>query len=224
MIKQVWDAFVNTSQLKYEEKIRLKISARKGTIKSMVITVSETSGIKCQVGDFSLLVDSPSGRRGSLILKTKSELPIDSFVQQEIIYGPGEYEISGVRVRGVSLPNGPNPDKKTIKSTYVVEFEGIKLAFLTEISAIPPEEALDKLGEVDILFLSVDTKKVKPKQITSLIKQLDPSIVISTTDKTAKMLAEEMGQKVKPEERLIIKRKDFVKEDIANKLVWLRTK
>jgi hypothetical protein len=183
----------------------------------MVITVSETAGIKCQVGDFSLLVDAPSGRKGSLILETKSELPVDTFTPAETIYGPGEYEISGVRVLGFPVP-GEHNGKNTIKSTYTVEL-GLK-----DISSASPEEMLDKLGEVDILFLSVDTRKLNPKQTISLIKQLDPSVIIPVSEKTAKMLADEMGQKIKAEEKLVIKRKDLVSGDMSNKLIWLKTK
>ena len=62
----------------------------------MVITVSDSAGIRCQAGEFSLLVDSPPKRKGNLILKTRSELPIDSFISDGTIFGPGEYEISGV--------------------------------------------------------------------------------------------------------------------------------
>lgn len=188
----------------------------------MVITVTDSAGIKCQVGDFSLLIDSPSGKKGNLILKTRTEMPVDSFSSPEVIYGPGEYEISGVRVRGVLLPE--DSDKGLIRSMYTVRLEGMNLAFFLNISATPPEDSLDRLGDVDILFVSADTKKFKPKQITALIKQIDPSIVIPITEKIAKVLSEEMGQKVRAEEKLVIKRKDLVKEDIANKLVWLKTK
>ena len=188
----------------------------------MVITASESAGIKCQVGDFSLLIDSPSGKKGNLILKTRTEIPVDSFSSPEVIYGPGEYEISGVRVRGVLLSE--NSNNEMLKSMYTARLEGMNLAFFLDISASPPEDSLDRLGEVDVLFISADTKKLKPKQITALIKQIDPSIVIPITDKTAKVLSEEMGQKIKAQEKLVIKRKDLIKEDIANKRVWLKKK
>jgi len=188
----------------------------------MVITASEDAGVKCQVGDFSLLVNSPSKKKGNLILKTETKMPIDSFNSQEVIFGPGEYEISGVRVRGIGLSAESNKD--TIRSIYTVELEGMRLAFFLNLSKEIPEKALDKLGEVDVLFISAETKQIKTKQLISLIKQIDPSIVIPTDDKTAKVLSEEMGQKLKAQEKLVIKRKDLTKEDIANKLIWLRTK
>ena len=149
-------------------------------------------------------------------------MPVDSFSSPEVIYGPGEYEISGVRVRGVLLPGSSN--NGVLKTMYTARLEGMSLAFFLDISINPPEDTLDRLGEIDVLFISADTKKMKPKQITALIKQIDPSIVIPMTDETAKVLSEEMGQKVKAQEKLVIKRKDLIKEDIANKLVWLKTK
>jgi len=188
----------------------------------MVITVTDAAGIKCQAGEFSLLVDSPPKRKGNLILQTRTELPIDSFASQDAILGPGEYEISGVRVRGIALSN--ESSAKELKTIYTVELDGMHMAFLLDIFSEPSEDVMDKLGEVDILFFSADTQKLKVKQIISLIKQIDPSIIIPVTDKVAKALMEEMGQKVQVEEKLTIKRSDLVKEDIANKLIWLKTK
>jgi len=149
-------------------------------------------------------------------------MPIDSFGSGGIVYGPGEYEISGVKVRGVGLAGESNG--KSIKSIYTAELDGLRLAFFLDISIDPPDEALDKLGEIDILFLSADTSKIKTKQIISLIKQIDPSIIIPVTDKLAKLLISEMGQKVGAEEKFVIKKKDLIKEGMTNKLVWLTTK
>ena len=188
----------------------------------MVITVSDSAGIKCQAGEFSLLVDSPPKRKGNLILNTHTALPIDSFSSEDTVFGPGEYEISGVRVRGIALPEESNA--KEIKTIYAAELDGMHMAFLIDIVSEPSEDALDKLGEVDILFFSADLKNLKTKQLISLIKQIDPSIIIPVNDKIAKTLMEEMGQKVKAEEKLTIKRSDLMKEGMTNKLVWLKTK
>lgn len=188
----------------------------------MVVSLS-SPGCKCQVGDFVMLVDVPPKAlvKANLILKTKTDLPIGFPLSPEVVAGSGEYEIGGVRVRGISLENEANG--QTIRTIYAVELEGIKLVFLGELQDEPNEEALGKLGKADILFLSADSGKLKAKQLTSLIKQIDPKIIIPTGDKTTKLLAEELGQKVKIEEKLVIKKKDLVKEQIANKLVWLKS-
>ena len=188
----------------------------------MVVTLFPTTGIKCQVGDFNLLVDAPSGRKGDLILETETPLPINSFSAPEHIQGPGEYEVSGVRVRGVGLNS--QGGKGRLKTAYSVELDGIRLGFLGEVGGALSDDTLDKLGEIDILFLSVDQRKFKAKQLVTLIKQVDPVIIVPTTDKTAKVLSEEIGQKIKGEEKLVIKKKDVDKEDKTQKLIWLKRK
>jgi len=186
----------------------------------MIVSLS-SPGCKCQVGDFIILVDPASDRKANLILKTKTDLPIGFPLPPEVVAGSGEYEIGGVRVKGISLED--EASGRTIRTIYAVLLEEIKLAFLGELQDEPDEEALGKLGKADILFLSADSGKLKAKQLTSLIKQIDPKIIIPISDKTTRLLAEELGQKVKTEEKLVIKKKDLAKEQIANKLVWLKS-
>lgn len=213
-------------------------------MKAMVVSVSPTAGIKCQVGDFSVVVDpstkqksaagggnkkekdaqpgadSASVKKGRLVLSTETNEPFDSFLSQDMIDGPGEYEISGVRVRGINLGG----DGKSIKTAYSAEFDDIRLAFLIDLPKEPSGEVLDRLGEVDMLFISADSKKLNSKQLATLIKQIDPRIVIPLSDAAAKKLAEELGQKVKAEEKFVIKKKDLLSESTTHRLVWLKTK
>lgn len=188
----------------------------------MVITIDEASGIKCQAGEFVLLVDAPPKKKGNLILTTKAKMPVDTFGQPEVIFGPGEYEVSGVRVRGIGLAS--QSTEKEIRTIYTAELDDMRMAFLLDLKTELEEEQIDKMGEIDILFLSLEQGGLKSKQITSLIKQLEPSVVIAASDKTAKILSEELGQKIKAEEKFVVKKKDLVKEGVTNKLIWLKTK
>ena len=200
----------------------------------MVISISPTAGIRCQVGDFSVIVDpstkrtptakggrqAETAKKGQLTLFTKATAPLSALGSPDIIQGPGEYEMFGIRVRGVALTA---PDSKTLHTAYAAEFDDIHLAFLADIQGVPSEQVLDRLGAVDILFLSADERAVASKQAVSLIKQIDPSITIPLTDAVAKKIAEEMGQKLKAEDKLVTKKKDIEKEDSAHKLIWLKT-
>ncbi|MBI2595082.1 MAG: MBL fold metallo-hydrolase [Candidatus Colwellbacteria bacterium] len=202
----------------------------------MVVSLSPP-GVKCQVGDFVMLVDpavalATAGKpaKGNLILYTEASLPLNFPLPPEVVAGAGEYEISGVRVKGINL------DKETrgrlLRTVYSAELEGIRLAFLGELGGESISEILDKLGTIDILFLSASgsASVATPakgagdaKQIATLIKQVDPKIIIPVGDKTVKLLSGELGQKVKAEEKLVIKRKDLDKEQIVGKLVWLKS-
>ena len=196
----------------------------------MIISISPP-GIKCQVGDFVMVVEASAdpdlgtkaGRplRADLVLRTKTNLPIEFPLPPEIVAGAGEYEISGVRVKGISLDGETNG--RLLRTIYSAELEGIRLSFLGELSGDAISQALDKLGAVDILFLSVEPGKLKAKEITTLMKQLDPKMIIPVDDKTVKLLAEELGQKIEAHEKIVIKKKDLDKEQITNKLVWLKS-
>lgn len=186
----------------------------------MIVSLSPP-GVKCQVGDFVMLVDPAIGKKANLILRTRTELPIKFPLSQEDVAGAGEYEISGVRVNGINLDEETN--NQLLRTVYSVELEGVRLAFLGELGGESIVQALGKLGTVDILFLSVEPGKLKGKQIATLVKQLDPKIIIPIGEKTVKLLTEELGQKVEAYEKLVIKKKDLDKEQIVGKLVWLKS-
>ncbi len=189
----------------------------------MIISLLPASGVKLQAGDSSVLVDTPSTKRGGLILNTVTSLPINSFVGTgTIIRGPGEYEVDGIRIRGMAL--GGESGENVIRTAYSLIFDNINFGILGLISTFPEETVLDMLGEVDILLLSVDNKKLKGKELVTLIKQITPRMIIPTDDKTMKFLREELGQKVEVEEKLVIKKRDLIKEGVVNKLIWLKTK
>jgi len=78
------------------------------------------------------------------------------------------------------------------------------------------ESFLENMGEVDILF--VEGEDVK--KITTLIKDIDPRMVVSKSDTSAKALAKELGQTTEPVDRLSVKKKDL--DENETKLIWLR--
>jgi len=188
----------------------------------MVITLPQSSGIKCQVGDFNLLVNPPINKKGGLILRTKLETPIDSFESPEIVNGPGEYEIAGVRIHGIELKSGGSAD--TIQTAFIVDLDGIRMSFMIDIVGDITEKELDQINDIDILFFSTNSKTLKEKQIASLVKQIDSKIIIPMDDKTAKILTDQFGQKVNIEEKLVIKKTDLSKSETTNNIVWLKTK
>ncbi|MCK9187399.1 MAG: MBL fold metallo-hydrolase [Candidatus Colwellbacteria bacterium] len=75
-------------------------------------------------------------------------------------------------------------------------------AFLGNISAELSEKALEALGEIDILF--VPSNDIANK----LVKSVDPKIVIPGWGDPKKVMAD-IGQKPDPQEKLVIKKKDF---------------
>ena len=194
----------------------MKSNAAEGTIKKMVISLLEPSGIKCQVADFSLLVDPPKTKKGGLILRTESPKG-DLSPDDNEINGPGEYELGGIRVRGVGI-KGENGSARV---AYSALFDGIRLGFVNGLDKPLSQEELEDMGEIDILFVDVEQSTLNIKEMTSFIKKVDPKIIMPTTDKGAKKLLEEFGQTGQAEEKLTIKAKDITEEGGLN-VVWLK--
>lgn len=187
----------------------------------MIITVSGAKGIKCQVSDFSLVVDPEKGSKADIVLRTKIEAPIADFNANSSgeIVGAGEYEISGTRVTGIQL--GKESDNKEIRTAYVVKMDEINLAFLGDLKADLSEDALDKLGEVDILFIPSPSKDFDGKKISALIKQIEPRVIIPSHSDDGEKLAKELGQKPEKMEKLVIKKKELA--EMNSKMIIIQS-
>lgn len=195
----------------------------------MVISLLKSGGIRCQASGFSLTVDpasrvweavSSEGEQDRLILKT--EIPTETIfpASSAVIALPGEYEVSGVAVRGIPL--GGESNGKALRTIYLVDIDDIRLCFLGSLTEELKGEALEKLEEVDVLFLPVGAPFISEKQALALIKQIEPRLVIPIAAKNVKSLAEELGGRSEPEEKLTIKSKDLGEE--GTRLVWLKEK
>ncbi len=194
----------------------------------MVLSLLKSGGIKCQASGFNLWVDpglggrigvpEDEGEQKKLILRTESELPVNFPVSEAVIQLPGEYEISGIKIKGFEV-EGESKKNKTI---YMIEIDDITVCFLGNITKVPREETLDKLEEIDILFLGVGSPYLNLRQAQALIKELEPRIVIPMGDREATSLIKEMGEKTLPQDKLVIKAKDLGEE--GTKVVWLSAK
>lgn len=182
----------------------------------MIITVSGTKGIKCQVSDFSLVVDPEKGSKADVVLKTRTEAPIAENEGSEII-GAGEYEVGGTKIIGIQIDK--ESTAKEIRTIYTVSMDEIRLCFLGDLKTDLTEEALDKLGEVDILFVPSASEDYDGKKLAALIKQIEPRVIIPSSDKDADKLAKDLGQKPEKMEKLVIKKKELM--EMNSKLILI---
>jgi len=207
------------------EKDELKINPDSDKIAIMVVKASKLSGVICetrspvpQAGEFRLSLDPTTiDNKTNLTLRTKTSLPISSTSSLSLIQGPGEYEVMGIKVRGIVLEK--ESDAKNIRTVYLVKMDGLQLCFLGSIEKDLDEGFLEKIGEIDVLFIDGE---VDAKKIISLIKDVDPRIVICYSDENAKMLMKEFGQTVEAQDKVSVKKKDLSEEE--TKLIWLKEK
>lgn len=174
----------------------------------MIITYFGEGGFRLQSGDLSLLVDPPNNRlKADILLETESDPAAFSSQAGEICF-PGEYEIKEVEIVG-RLAAKESSDK-VLKTVYAIRFEDVKFGFLGRIKETPPAEVLEIIDDVDILFVPVDGKfGLDPKEAASLVKQIEPKVVIPNGEGNVKEFAKALGQDPVSQEKFVFKRKEL---------------
>jgi L-ascorbate metabolism protein UlaG (beta-lactamase superfamily) len=73
-----------------------------------------------------------------------------------VIDGPGEFEISGTSVIGVSTFRGKEKTPESGRNVaYVIELEDLRIAHLGAIGHVPTSDQLEEMGDVDVLLVPV---------------------------------------------------------------------
>lgn len=145
-----------------------------------------------------------------------------------VISGPGEYEVRGILVFGISAFHDKRQGlEKGPMTLFRIETEGIVVAHLGNLGHLPSEDLFGQLEGVDILLLPVDgVGSIGPKEASEVANHISPSLVVpmhysvpgSQTENwgfaSVDDFLEEMGaEKTAPVDKLKIKsRNDFEEE------------
>ena len=139
--------------------------------KQMVVLtdlLDDSSGLKLPSGSTSDLVISSSPAS-----EQKIKTIIKPVKREEIfvIDRPGEYEVGGLFVLGISF--------KSKITVYVVTIDDLRIGFLGSLTDKLSDKQLEELDGVDILLLPVGGKPyIDSKQANFLIDKIQPSFVI----------------------------------------------
>lgn len=136
-----------------------------------------------------------------------------------VIDGAGEYEVSGTFIKGFYVEEELEGDKY-INTIYTVLVDGIMLCHLgAQRSKVLPEKVTEKIGEVDVLFIPVSSRRpdlLTPADAHALANELEAKLVVPLyvdgdgEDKTAlASFAKALGAEVKKEDKLTLKKKDL---------------
>ncbi len=101
-----------------------------------------------------------------------------------IVSHPGEFEIAGITITGITIPSGTTEGKDAShgeeRTIWKVVMEDITLAHLDRIqrSELTPA-ILDGLGDIDMLLLPVGNEgSLSPEEAVYVMNQIEPRIVI----------------------------------------------
>jgi L-ascorbate metabolism protein UlaG (beta-lactamase superfamily) len=106
---------------------------------------------------------------------------------RRVITGPGEYEIGGVFITGLSVTRKKESKQNdTLSNTvYVFDFDNLRVVHLGTLSYVPSQAQIENLGPVEIALVPVGGNGVlAPSQASEVISLIEPSIVIPMQYKT----------------------------------------
>lgn len=98
-----------------------------------------------------------------------------------VVSGPGEYEVAGTFVIGVSTDeSSPAPDAEHGRNTaYLVEMEGLTICHLGHIAQPPTQAQIEQFDGIDILLIPVGGRTtLTAARAAEVVNLLEPRLVI----------------------------------------------
>ena len=97
----------------------------------------------------------------------------------KVISRPGEYEIGGVFITGIStfhdLEQGESRGKNTI---YLIEMDDVRLCHLGDLGHVPSPREMEDLGNVEVLFVPVGgVSTIDANMAAEIVRFLNPKII-----------------------------------------------
>ncbi len=205
----------------------------------MVISWYGQSCFKIQSGDLTLIIDpfdksiglTPPRQIGADIVIVSHEHPDHNNVASIggdpfIINSPGEYDIKGVKVRGIfSFHDNEGGKERGVNTIYIIGIENMRLCHFGDFGQKDlTEEQIEDIGNVDILMIPVGGHyTLDAKWASEIIKQIEPKIIIPMhynvpnlnieLDSVDKFLKEMGADKKEAVEKLTIKKKELPMEE-----------
>ncbi len=98
----------------------------------------------------------------------------------KIIAGPGEYEVKGIFVIGIStFHDGRHGKIRGRNTVYLFDFEGVTICHLGDLGHVPTQTQVEDLSDVDVLLIPVGgVTTIDAAKASEVISLLEPKIVI----------------------------------------------
>lgn len=102
---------------------------------------------------------------------------------------PGTFEVLGVRITGI--PTWHDAEQGRLRGpniAYVFDIDGLRVAHLGDIGAIPDKETLARFGEINVLFVPIgDNYTIGSEDARALANRLHPQVLIPMHYKTGSL-------------------------------------
>ena len=99
--------------------------------------------------------------------------------EPKVFMAPGEYEYSGVTVRGVMTPLPQEVAREQRNVAYSIELDGVNICHLGDIAQPLTTRQVDELAPVDVLLVPTGGGcTLNLDQVLQIMQDLEPKIVI----------------------------------------------
>jgi hypothetical protein len=166
----------------------------------MEITAINSKGIFIKGKQASIAIDPLNdqfeldlqGKKPDIILSSKSFVEVPE-VTTDVKYfsWPGDFEVKGVSIYSlVQYPEEQDEDKKY--NVLVIGIDGLRLAYIRNLSKEMHSDLIEKIGDIDLLVISAaDDEKV----VTNTLEEIEPKALLPLISKTDLKLKEGFFQK-----------------------------
>ncbi len=108
------------------------------------------------------------------------------------VFRPGEYEIGGTLIIGISTfhdaENGARSGKNTV---FVIEIDDVSICHLGDLGHTLTSNQVEEMGNIDILLAPVGGgNTISAAQAASIVRAIEPKIVIPMHYKTPALIKE----------------------------------
>lgn len=126
---------------------------------------------------------------GDISLFTAAEHPTPKAKSQLIIDYPGEYEVSGVSIRGVAARSHMDEEGKKSAVIYRLIAEDLRICVMGHVHPDLDNEQLEAIGIIDVLFIPVGGNGYTLDGLGALklINNIEPHLVVPTHFDDAKV-------------------------------------
>ena len=106
--------------------------------------------------------------------------------EPRVVTRPGEYEIGGVLIIGITSFHDANQGENLGKNNiYVMEIDEVSVCHLGDLGHVPTAGQVEEIGNVDVLLLPVGgISTIDASIATEVVRQLEPKVVVPMHYKT----------------------------------------
>jgi L-ascorbate metabolism protein UlaG (beta-lactamase superfamily) len=145
--------------------------------------ITERSQVTVVTDPYADTIGLPSPRLKGDIVTVSHDEPGHNHVEAvkgyaHVLSGPGEYEIGGVFIMGISMPYVQN-DVARPNVAYLFEYDKLTVLHLGDLAHVPDQSTVEDFGEVNVLLVPVGGgKSLRAAQAAEVIALIEPHFIV----------------------------------------------